>query len=69
MAAEGGYSLLEELCATTEYFLMRLQMAASVPSAEGRVQLLAPCSAALIGPESRQRDFACARAPSALLQL
>lgn len=57
-ATEGGYSLLEELCATTEYFLTRLQMAESVPSAEGRVQFLAPCTAALPGPESWQRDFA-----------
>lgn len=33
-------------------------MAESVPSAEGRVQFLAPCTAALPGPESWQWDFA-----------
>lgn len=41
-ATKEGCSVLEELCATTDYFLMRLQMAESVPSAEGRVSVPGP---------------------------
>ena len=44
-ATEEGCSVLEELCATTDYFLTRLQMAESVPSAEGQVSVPGPlCS-------------------------
>lgn len=34
-ATKEGCSVLEELCATTDYIVTRLQMAESVPSAEG----------------------------------
>lgn len=44
-ATKEGCSVLEELCAATDYFLARLQMAERDPSAEGWVSVLGPvCS-------------------------